>query len=291
MKKTRLLEIIREEIDTAINEIPAIAKDSKLEIEKPSKYKQLSEKYQIDEDIINEMASIIQTKNALKGLNDKKGLELVKDSEKETLEKLSKDPEISGTGKDQRLKGFASNFKKNFKEKAGMDFLDFTIDIQEKWKKEKPGEKVPFKAPGLAINTAEKNAAKKISGVTPSEETPKSDSKKEKEEEKKEKEKKEKKEPKAKSEPKPKTKAKPEPKTKARKKSEDEEKAEETADTDPTAKDLAKQTDVELAKQKKKEAVKDFTDKMKEIGVVGDDNKILDAKKYKEEFAKVKAKF
>ena len=30
---------------------------------------------------------------------------------------------------------------------------------------------------------------------------------------------------------------------------------------------------------------------MKEVGVVGDDNKILDAKKYKEEFAKVKAKF
>jgi hypothetical protein len=287
MKKTRLLEIIREEIDTAINEIPAIAKDSKLEIEKPSKSKHLSEKYQIDEEIINEMASIIQTKKALKGLDDEKGLELVKDSEKETLEKLKKDPTITNDG---RLRGFASNFKKNFKEKAGMDFLDFTIGIEEKWKKEKPGEDVPFKAPGLAINTAEKNAAKKLPGVTPSEEKPKSDSKKEKEEDKKEK-----KEPKAKSEPKSepksKTKSKSEPKAKARKKSEDEEKAEETADTDSTAKDLAKQTDVELAKQKKKEAVKDFTDKMKEVGVVGDDNKILDAKKYKEEFAKVKAKF
>jgi len=283
MKKTRLLEIIHEEIDNAINEIPAIAKDSKLEIEKPSKYKQLSEKYQIDEEIINEMASIIQTKTALKGLNDKKGLELVKDSEKETLEKLSKDPEFSGTGKDQRLRGFASNFKKNFKEKAGMDFLDFTIDIQEKWKKEKPGEDAPFKAPGLAINTSEKNAAKKISGVTPSEEKPKSDSKKE-EEKKEKKEPKAKSEPKSKPKPKSKTKSKSEPKAKARKKSEDEEKAEETADTDSTAKDLGD-------KAEKMAQVQKFTDKMKDEGVVGDDNKILDAKKYKEEFAKVKAKF
>jgi hypothetical protein len=60
------------------------------------------------------------------------------------------------------------------------------------------------------------------------------------------------------------------------------------AGTDKTAKDLAKQTDVELAKQKEKEAVKDFMDKMKKEGVIGDDNKVLDAKKYKEEFAKFK---
>ena len=50
MKKTRLLEIIREEIDTAINEIPAIAKDSNLlkEIEQLAEMasmKQLKDQY------------------------------------------------------------------------------------------------------------------------------------------------------------------------------------------------------------------------------------------------------
>ena len=246
MKKTRLLEIIHEEIDTAINEIPAIAKDSKLEIEKPSKSKHLSEKYQIDEEIINEMASIIQTKKALKGLDDEKGLELVKDSEKETLEKLKKDPTITNDG---RLRGFASNFKKNFKEKAGMDFLDFTIGIEEKWKKEKPGEDVPFKTPGLAINTAEKNAAKKLPGVTPSKETPKSDSKKEKEEEKKEK-----KEPKAKSEPKP------EPK--AKEKSEDEEKADKAVGTEKKVEKAAREQD-KITAEYKKEVLPKLKDKIK----------------------------
>ena len=267
MKKTRLLELIREEIDTAINEIPDIAKDSDLlkEIEQ-----------------LAEMASMKQLKDQLEKQNMDSELKAVKAAEKSTIDKLSKDPVFSGTGKDQRLKGYVKNLKKELKDTHDIKLQDLLKDVEEGATKR--GDDFNDT---ISINTIEKNAAKKVLGTTPPKETPKSDSKKEKEEEKKE--------PKAKSEPKaepkPKTKAKPEPKTKARKKSEDEEKAEETANTDSTAKDLAKQTDVELAKQKKKEAVKDFTDKMKEIGVVGDDNKILDTKKYKEEFAKVKAKF
>jgi len=49
--------------------------------EKQSKYKQLAEKYQLDEDTIMEMASISQTKNALTRLGDKTGYDLVKDVE------------------------------------------------------------------------------------------------------------------------------------------------------------------------------------------------------------------
>ena len=149
------------------------------------------------------------------------------------------------------LDGFSiSNFKKNFKEKAGMDFLDFTIGIEEKWKKEKPGEDVPFKAPGLAINTAEKNAAKKLPGVTPSKETPKSDSKKEKEEEKKE--------PKSKSEPKsePKPESKPEPKSKE--KSEDEEKADKAVGTKKSKAFGGKVEKLAQVEKEMKELAKEF---------------------------------
>ena len=259
MKKTRLLEIIHEEIDTAINEIPAIAKDSNLlkEIEQ-----------------LAEMASMKQLKDQLEKQNMDSELKAVKAAEKSTIEKLAKDPVFSGTGKDQRLKGYVKNLKKELKDTHDIKLQDLLRDVEEGATKR--GDDFND---SISINTIEKNAAKKLSGVTPSEEKPKSDSKKEKEEEKKE--------PKAKSEPKsePKSKTKPksEPKAKARKKSEDEEKAEETADTDSTAKDLGD-------KAEKMAQVQKFTDKMKEEGVVGDDNKILDAKKYKEEFAKFKAK-
>ena len=55
------------------------------------------------------------------------------------------------------------------------------------------------------------------------------------------------------------------------------------------AKGVAAQATAALKAQTKKKALTSFMDKMKAAGVVSADNKVLDAGKYKEEFAKFKA--
>lgn len=55
------------------------------------------------------------------------------------------------------------------------------------------------------------------------------------------------------------------------------------------AKGVAAQATAALKAQGKKKALSAFMDKMKAAGVVSDSNKVLDAGKYKEEFAKFKA--
>ena len=68
---------------------------------------------------------------------------------------------------------------------------------------------------------------------------------------------------------------------------------EEPSEPDSTAKDLGAKAERMAQAQKStddmKKQVQKFMDKMKDEGVVGDDNKILDTKKYKEKFAKFKA--
>ena len=208
MKKTRLLEIVREEISEALNvlvtnkkgetttmpyntpdekkSVMNLKQDSNItniettagqnikETEQSSKYKQLAEKYQLDEDTINEMASIVQTKKVLTKLGDEKRLELVKNVEKETLDQFKKDPIMSSDGRLARkldpeeqtgkkdTRGFGADFERNFKKKAGMDFLDFTTQIDIELKKKFPEEKF---TPGLATNTTEKEAASQIFGL------------------------------------------------------------------------------------------------------------------------------
>ncbi len=182
MKKTRLLEIVREEIAFALNEFyPNEYQDQhgfdsheQLKEEQSSKYKQLAEKYQLDEDTIMEMASIVQTKKVLTKLGDEKRLELVKSIEKETLDQFKKDPIMSSDGRLARkldpeeqtgkkdTRGFGADFERNFKKKAGMDFLDFTTQIDIELKKKFPEEKF---TPGLATNTTEKEAASQIFGL------------------------------------------------------------------------------------------------------------------------------
>ena len=99
MKKSRLLEIIREEINEALNVLvtnkkgetttmPYNTPDEKMSVAKlkqdsnitniettagqnikeGEKVKKLAEKYQLDEETINEMASVIQNKKALQKL-------------------------------------------------------------------------------------------------------------------------------------------------------------------------------------------------------------------------------
>jgi len=237
MKKTRLLEIIREEIDTAINEIPDIAKDSNLlkEIEQ-----------------LAEMASMKQLKDQLEKQNMDSELKAVKAAEKSTIEKLSKDPVFSGDGKQKRLKGYVKNLKKELKDTHDINLQNLLSKVSEK-----AGDKFND---DIATNTIEKNAANKVLGKEPGKRGRKASEKKE--------------------EP---TTSKSEPKAKAREKDDEEKEAEAAVGTDSTAKSLG-------AKAERMAQVQKFTDKMKDEGVVGDDNKILDAKKYKEEFAKFKAK-
>lgn len=55
------------------------------------------------------------------------------------------------------------------------------------------------------------------------------------------------------------------------------------------AKGVTAQATAALKAQQKKKALKAFMDKMKDAGIVSDSNKVLDARKYKDEFAKFKA--
>jgi hypothetical protein len=213
MKQTRLLEIIREEIAGALREetnvtvtnskgdndvfpfntpadkleIARLKKDSNIKsikttsgqkIKEGEKRKSLAEKYQLDEETINEMASVVQTKKALSklvdaGLSPKENLDLVIDVEKETLDQFkNSNPSMTSDGRLIRklkpeeitgkrdTKGYGADFEQNFKKKSGVRFDDFTADIEDKFNKAFPGEK-KFNS-GLATNTTEKDAAAQI---------------------------------------------------------------------------------------------------------------------------------
>jgi hypothetical protein len=206
MKKSRLLEIIREEISSVLSEAAttyagkssiddlkkdkafgSLSGDAKTDtIEKlnsggtvtigEEKAKKLAEKYQLDEETINEMASVVQTKKALQKLGDEAKLKIVQDVEKETLAQFRKNPIVSSDGRLARklepeevtgkrdTRGYGADFERNFKKKAGMDFLDFTTSIDIELKKKFPEEKF---TPGLATNTTEKDAANQITGKEP----------------------------------------------------------------------------------------------------------------------------
>jgi len=181
MKKTRLLEIIREEIALALNEtsyagikaIPDMKNDpsyktlnqtGKMDAEKElktggtveleeEKRKKLAEKYQIDEEIINEMASIKQLKSELEKQGKEKELEAIKATEKATLDALKQDPTITPDG---RLKGYVSAFKKELKNSHGINLQDLltvtSIGAEGKFNDD------------IATNTIEKDAANQLTG-------------------------------------------------------------------------------------------------------------------------------
>ena len=181
MKKTRLLEIIREEISGALSEIPDVHKDSDLEIKKPSKYKHLAEKYQIDEETINEMASIRDTKKVLDQIGDEESLEILKDAEKETLKIFKKDYDITSDGRLQRdlppeerkgkrtSESYLSRLQKVYKEKSDGDTIENLFDRTEMEAK-KQGIKYNM---SISANTINKNAANAVLGKEPGPRGPK----------------------------------------------------------------------------------------------------------------------
>ena len=218
MKKIRLLEIIREEIDTAINEIPDFG----------GRYdSQVADKHGEEDTLQSATDEIVD--ETLKDMGVTKA-DLKKDADKakEVLKVIRK--KIVGKNQDPRVKD--------------------ALEKQEE-----------FDDSGNLLQANQTNNAilKALGLKEPSKRGRKASEKKE--------------------EP---TTSKSEPKAKAREKDDEEKEAEAAVGTDSTAKSLG-------AKAERMAQVQKFMGKMKDEGVVGDDNKILDAKKYKEEFAKFKA--
>jgi hypothetical protein len=185
MKKTRLLEIIREEITSALSEttnviitnkkgesdtLPYNSSVEKAEVNKlkqdsniagikttaGQKIKELADKYQIDEEILNEMASIKQLKSQLEKQGKEKELAAIKDTEKTVLDTLKKDPNITSDG---RLKGYVSAFKKELKASHDIGLQDLLTTVM--LDAEEVGDK--FKD-DIATNTIEKDAANQLTG-------------------------------------------------------------------------------------------------------------------------------
>ena len=185
MKKTRLLEIIREEITSALSEttnviitnkkgesdtLPYNSSVEKAEVNKlkqdsniagikttaGQKIKELADKYQIDEEILNEMASIKQLKSQLEKQGKEKELQAIKDTEKTVLDTLKKDPNITPDG---RLKGYVSAFKKELKASHDIGLQDLLTTVM--LDAEEAGDK--FKD-DIATNTIEKDAANQLTG-------------------------------------------------------------------------------------------------------------------------------
>ena len=124
MKKSRLLEIIHEEISNALNEVEQIA----------------------------EMASMKQLKTQLEKHSMSDELKAVEATEIATIEKLKLDPVFSGEGNNQRLKGYVKNLKKELKDTHDINLQSLLSDVAEK--AEVTGDKFND---DIATNTIEKS--------------------------------------------------------------------------------------------------------------------------------------
>jgi hypothetical protein len=244
MKKTRLLEIIREEINEALNvlvtnkkgetttmpfntpdekkNIDALKKDSNItniettagqNIKEGEKHKKLAEKYQIDEEVINEMASIKQLKSELARQGKEAELKAVTAAERAALDSLKDDPTITPDG---RLKGYVPTLKKELLNTHNIKLQDLLSVVAGKAE----DDGVKFSG-DIATNTIEKDAANQLTGKEPGQRGRKATEKPAKP---------------AKAEKAPKAKAEKAP---AAKPADDEDAASKSAGSDETAKELA----------------------------------------------------
>ena len=186
MKQTRLFEIIREEIASALGEAATtyagktsvddlkkdkafggLTGDAKADaMEKltgggtvtigEEKRKKLAEKYQIDEETINEMASIKQLKNELERQGKTSELQAVTTAEKAALDTLKADPTITSDG---RLKGYVPTLKKELLNTHNIKLQDLLSIVAGKAE----DDGVKFSS-DIATNTIEKDAANQITG-------------------------------------------------------------------------------------------------------------------------------
>jgi hypothetical protein len=187
MKQTRLLEIIREEISEALNvlitnkkgetttmpfntpdekkSVTNLKADSNItniettagqNIKEEEKRKKLAEKYQIDEETINEMASIKQLKSELERQGKTSELQAVTTAEKAALDALKADPTITPDG---RLKGYVPTLKKELLNTHNIKLQDLLSTVAGKAE----DDGVKFSS-DIATNTIEKDAANQITG-------------------------------------------------------------------------------------------------------------------------------
>jgi hypothetical protein len=187
MKKTRLLEIIREEISEALNvlvtnkkgetttmpfntpdekkNIDTLKKDNNItniettagqNIKEGEKRKKLAEKYQIDEEVINEMASIKQLKSELARQGKETELKAVTAAERAALDSLKANPTITPDG---RLKGYVPTLKKELLNTHNIKLQDLLSVVAGKAE----DDGVKFSG-DIATNTIEKDAANQITG-------------------------------------------------------------------------------------------------------------------------------
>jgi hypothetical protein len=187
MKKDRLLEIIREEISEALNvlvtnkkgettsmpfntpdekkSVTNLKADSNItniettagqNIKEGEKHKKLSEKYQIDEETINEMASIKQLKSELERQGKQAELKAVTAAERTALDTLKADPTITPDG---RLKGYVPTLKKELLNTHNIKLQDLLSTVAGKAE----DDGVKFSS-DIATNTIEKDAANQITG-------------------------------------------------------------------------------------------------------------------------------
>ena len=195
MKKSRLLEIIREEISSALGEAATTyaGKTAVDDLKKDKAFSSLTGDAKTDaleklgsggtvtigeEDQLNEieqlaeMASMVQLKNQLEKQGKSDELEAVKAAEQTTIDKLKANPEFSGEGKNIRLKGYVKNLKKELKDTHGIDLQVLLSQVAAQ--AEKAGE--DFKD-DIATNTIEKNAAAQVLGTEKSKPGPQSSNK------------------------------------------------------------------------------------------------------------------
>ena len=187
MKKSRLLEIIREEISNSLEETlysgpnslkePIVQKYlSKMQgtekadaikgittganpINLEEKRKKLAEKYQLDEEIINEMASIKQLKSELARQGKEAELKAITDAERAALDTLKTDPTITPDG---RLKGYVPTLKKELLNTHNIKLQDLLSTVAGKAE----DDGVKFSS-DIATNTIEKDAANQLTGKEP----------------------------------------------------------------------------------------------------------------------------
>lgn len=191
MKQTRLLEIIREEISAALTEVNNVLvtnkkgetttmpfntpdekktvsnlkSDSNItnikttagqNIKEGEKRKKLAEKYQIDEEVINEMASIKQLKSELERQGKETELKAIAAAERAALDSLKADPTITSDG---RLKGYVPTLKKELLNTHNIKLQDLLSKVAGKAE----DDGVKFSS-DIATNTIEKDAANQITG-------------------------------------------------------------------------------------------------------------------------------
>jgi hypothetical protein len=190
MKKTRLLEIIREEINEALNvlvtnkkgetttmpynspdekkAVDNLKQDSNISniettagqnIKEGEKIKKLAEKYQLDEETINEMASIKQLKSELERQGKQAELKAIAAAERAALDTLKTDPTITPDG---RLKGYVPTLKKELLNTHNIKLQDLLSTVAGKAE----DDGVKFSS-DIATNTIEKDAANQLTGKEP----------------------------------------------------------------------------------------------------------------------------